>query len=115
MPRVGLPETFDKMERHTRAIQNMPLNLDREKLKWEYIRELGQKRAQEMLISVREAQSILGAHRREVRESLEASVLRGVLGMAESDLCRIVEKPLKTVEKPLINPRKSVAKRKGRR
>ena len=56
----GARGAFVKIERPIKAVRDLPdLPVDREKLKWDYISKLGRKRAEEMLISVHEAQAII--------------------------------------------------------
>ena len=61
-----------KIERPIKAVRDLPdLPVDREKLKWDYISKLGRKRAEEMLISVHEAQAIINGLKGETLHSLE--------------------------------------------
>ena len=90
----GIPATsLEELDPHGEEIWQRPLGVSREELKWLYIKRLDRNEAEALLRRVLEAREKLRCLSGPAQERQEASVLRGVLAMAENDLLEIMGQP----------------------
>lgn len=84
------PQNIRKMEELERLDQGLVLPLSRDELRWDHIVKLGEAGARTLLDRVLQAKFEVKALSRRLKVTVEAGVLRGILLMAENDLCALL-------------------------